>query len=164
MWHKTAPELAKNFSVVAMDLRGYGDSSAPDPVKDHKNYSFRAMAQDGIEVMEALGYKEFMVAGHDRGARTTFRMAIDHPDRVKKAAVIDILPNHHIWSNVSKQWADKSWHWIFMAQPAPFPETMMSSVPAEWFMEKKLSKPGIGLDFMSKEAFNEYVRCFNKKT
>ena len=163
-WHLIAPRLAEHFHVVAMDLRGYGDSSAPAPVDDHSNYTFRAMAQDGVDVMEALGHKEFLLAGHDRGGRTAFRMAVDHPDRVQKAAVVDILPNHHIWSNVSKQWADKSWHWIFMAQPAPFPETMMGSVAPEWFMEKKLSKPGIGLSFMAKEAFAEYVRCFNAKT
>ena len=163
-WHKISDRLAKFFHVVAADLRGYGDSSAPEPGENHINYSFRAMAQDQIEVMEALGYQSFFVAGHDRGARTAHRMCLDHPDRVQKAAVVDILPNYHIWTHASKEWATKSWHWLFMIQPNDLPERMMSAVPAEWYMERKLSKPGIGLMPFSKEAFSEYVRCFTEKT
>jgi pimeloyl-ACP methyl ester carboxylesterase len=97
--------------------------------------------------MEKLGYREFFVAGHDRGARTTARMCLDHPERVKRAALIDILPNHHIWTHTSKEWALRSWHWALMAQPYDFPERMLAGVPAQWYMEKKLSKPGIGLGF-----------------
>jgi haloacetate dehalogenase len=164
MWHKIADRLAREFHVVAADLRGYGDSSAPDAGENNINFSFRAMAQDQVEVMEKLGYREFRVAGHDRGARTTHRMCLDHPQRVQKAALIDILPNYHIWNNTSRQWAQSSWHWVFMAQPSPFPETMMGAVPARWFMEKKLSKPGLGLGFFDPRAFDEYVRCFNEKT
>ena len=164
MWHKIADRLAREFHVVAADLRGYGDSSAPDAGENNINFSFRAMAQDQVEVMEKLGYREFRVAGHDRGARTTHRMCLDHPQRVLKAALIDILPNYHIWNNTSRQWAQSSWHWVFMAQPSPFPETMMGAVPARWFMEKKLSKPGLGLGFFDPRAFDEYVRCFNEKT
>lgn len=164
-WHGMAGQLAKRFHVVAADLRGYGDSVGPDDGGDnHTNYSFRAMALDQVEVMAKLGYQRFFVAGHDRGARTTHRMCLDHPDRVIKAACVDILPSHHIWTHASKQWAMKSWHWVFMAQPYDFPERMMSSVPPEWYMEKKLSKPGIGLGFMDQRAFAEYVRCFNWKT
>jgi haloacetate dehalogenase len=164
MWHKIVDRLAREFHVVAADLRGYGDSSAPDAGENNINFSFRAMAQDQVEVMEKLGYREFRVAGHDRGARTTHRMCLDHPQRVLKASLIDILPNYHIWNNTSRQWAQSSWHWLFMAQPSPFPETMMGSVPAQWFMEKKLSKPGLGLSFFDPRAFAEYVRCFNEKT
>ena len=157
--------LAERFHVVAADLRGYGDSVGPDDGGENNiNYSFRAMAQDQVEVMEKLGYREFFVAGHDRGARTTARMCLDHPERVKRAALIDILPNHHIWTHTSKEWALRSWHWALMAQPYDFPERMMAGVPAQWFMEKKLSKPGIGLGFFDPEAFAEYVRCFNWKT
>ena len=164
-WHKIAPELAKNFYVVAADLRGYGDSLGPeDGGENHINYSFRAMALDQIDVMNRLGFETFQAAGHDRGARTVHRMCLDHPESVLKASVVDILPNLHIWKNVSKEWAMKSWHWLFMAQPYDMPEKMMASVPPEYFMEKKLSKPGIGLDFFDKAAFNEYVRCFNWKT
>jgi len=164
-WHKIAGRLAERFHVVAADLRGYGDSVGPeDGGENHINYSFRAMAQDQVEIMEKLGYREFFAAGHDRGARTVHRMCLDHPERVERAAVIDILPNYHIWTNASKNWALKSWHWLFMAQPYDLPEQMMAGVPAQWFMEKKLSKPGIGLGFFDPEAFAEYVRCFNWKT
>jgi haloacetate dehalogenase len=164
-WHKVAARLAEHFHVVAADLRGYGDSVGPEEGgENHINYSFRAMAQDQVEVMEQLGYKSFFVAGHDRGARTAHRMALDHPERVQRAAVIDILPSHHIWTHVSKEWAMKSWHWVLMAQPYDLPERMMASVPAQWFMERKLSKPGLGLGFFAPEAFAEYVRCFTWKT
>ncbi|MFQ5874089.1 MAG: alpha/beta fold hydrolase [Dehalococcoidia bacterium] len=163
-WHKIADRLAERFHVIATDLRGYGDSSAPEPGENHLNYSFRAMGQDQVEVMEALGYKEFYAAGHDRGARTLHRMCLDHPERVKKAALLDILPNYHIWTHASKDWATRSWHWLFMIQPYDFPERMMAAVPPDWFMEKKLSRPGVGLKPFSKEAFAEYVRCFTWKT
>ncbi len=164
-WHRIANRLAADFHVVAADLRGYGDSVGPEEGgENHINYSFRAMAQDQVEVMEALGYREFFVAGHDRGARTTHRMCLDHPTRVKKAAVVDILPNYFIWTHASKAWAMKSWHWLFMAQPYDFPERMMAAVPPAWYMEKKLSKPGIGLGVFAPEAFAEYVRCFTWKT
>jgi haloacetate dehalogenase len=164
IWHRIANQLAKDFHVVAVDLRGYGDSSAPEPGENNINYSFRAMAQDQVEVMEKLGYKEFFVAGQDRGARTAHRMAVDHSTKVKKVAIVDILPNYHVWTNASKAWAMKSWHWLFMAQPPDLPERMMGSVPARWYMERKLSKPGIGLGFFDPAAFDEYVRCFNEKT
>jgi haloacetate dehalogenase len=95
-WHKIANRLAEHFHVVVTDLRGYGDSSAPETDAAHTPYTFRAMAQDQVEVMAALGYEEFMVAGHDRGARTAHRMAVDHPNRVLKAALVDILPNWYI--------------------------------------------------------------------
>jgi haloacetate dehalogenase len=164
-WHRMAPRLAERFHVVAADLRGYGDSVGPeDGGENHINYSFRAMAQDQVEVMRHLGYDKFFAAGHDRGARTVHRMCLDHPQRVLKGAVVDILPSHHIWTHASKDWAMKSWHWLFMAQPYDLPERMMASVPAAWYMDKKLSKPGIGLSFMDPEAFAEYVRCFNWKT
>lgn len=163
-WHKLADSLVKRFHVVVTDLRGYGDSSAPEPGENHINYSFRAMAQDQVEVMEGLGYKEFYAAGHDRGARTLHRMCLDHSQKVKRAALLDILPNYHIWTHASKQWATNSWHWLFMIQPYDFPERMMAAVPAAWYMEKKLSKPEVGLKPFSKEAFAEYVRCFTWKT
>jgi haloacetate dehalogenase len=164
-WHKIADRLAKQFHVVAADLRGYGDSVGPEEGgENHINYSFRAMAQDQIEVMEKLGYRQFFVAGHDRGARTVHRMALDHPERVPRAACIDILPSHHVWTHVSKQWAMSSWHWSLMAQPYDLPERMMAGVPPQWYMERKLSKPGIGLGFFDPAAFAEYVRCFNWKT
>lgn len=164
-WHKIAPELSKKFHVIATDLRGYGDSVGPeDGGENHINYSFRAMAQDQIDVMRALGYEKFQVAGHDRGARTAHRMALDHPQAIDRAAVVDILPNRHIWRNANANWALKSWHWLFMAQPYDMPERMMASIPAEYYMTQKLSKKGIGLAPFADAAFKEYVRCFNAKT
>ena len=109
-WHKVAPRLAKNYHVVAADLRGYGDSSAPIEDADYANYSFRAMAQDQVEVMQALGYNEFYVAGHDRGARTVHRMCLDHPEKILKAAVIDIVPTLDMWNAMSRVGAMLGWH------------------------------------------------------
>lgn len=162
-WHRIAGRLAEHFHVVATDLRGYGDSIGPDPA-DTANYTFRAMAQDQVEVMRALGYERFMVAGHDRGARTAHRMALDHPERVERVALLDILPTRHIWENASAEWAMSSWHWLFMAQGNGLPERMMESVPPDWFMERKIGKPGVGISIFAPEAYAEYVRCFTPKT
>ena len=157
--------LDHRFNLICADLRGYGDSVGPmDAGPESINYSFRAMAQDLVDLMAQFGHTSFLVAGHDRGARTTHRMALDHPDKVEKAAVIDILPSHHIWTHTSAEWADSSWHWLFMSQPYDMPERMMAGVPAEYFIEKKIGKPGKGLKPFSKEAFAEYVRCFTWKT
>lgn len=162
-WHRIAPRLAERFHVVAIDLRGYGDSTGPDPA-DTANYTFRAMAEDGVEVMRALGYERFFVAGHDRGARVAHRMALDHPARVRRVALLDILPTLHVWRNVTAEWAMKSWHWVFMPQERDLPERMMESVPARWYMERKIGKPGDGIAIFHPEAFEEYVRCFTPKT
>jgi haloacetate dehalogenase len=162
-WHRVAPRLAERFHVVAADLRGYGDSTGPDPT-DTANYTFRAMAQDQVEVMRALGHERFMVAGHDRGARVAHRMALDHPGRVIRLALLDILPTLHVWRNASAAWAMKSWHWVFMPQEGDLPERMMESVPARWYMERKIGKPGTGISIFHPDAFAEYVRCFTPKT
>jgi pimeloyl-ACP methyl ester carboxylesterase len=138
-WHKFAPRLAQEFTVVATDLRGYGDSEKPPGSADHANYSFRAMAQDQIEVMAALGHERFYAAGHDRGARVLHRMCLDHPDKVVRAAILDIIPQHHLLNNVTRAWGTFSWHWFFMIQPYDFPERLMSADP-DYFIEKKLAK------------------------
>ena len=158
-WHKIAPRLAEDFTVVCTDLRGYGDSSKPPDGENHANYSFRAMAQDQIEVMAALGFKTFMAAGHDRGARVLHRMCLDHPERVTRAALLDILPQHYLLNNVTRQWGTFSWHWFFMIQPAPTPETLMSAEP-EFFIRRKLSKTDQGVSFFDPAALQEYIRCF----
>ena len=158
-WHKFAPRLAQEFTVVATDLRGYGDSEKPPSVPDHSNYSFRAMAQDQVEVMAALGFTKFFVAGHDRGARVTHRMCLDHPDKVRKASIHDIIPQHYLFNHVTQAWATASYHWFFMIQPAPMPERLMSADP-DFFITKKLSKTAQGLSFFGKEALAEYMRCF----
>ena len=163
-WHKVIPELKKHFYIVATDLRGYGDSIGPDTGGDnHINYSFRAMAHDQAYIMEQFGYKSFQVAGHDRGARTAHRMCLDFKDRVKKVAILDVMPNRHIWTVQKKDWSKSKWHWLLMMQPYDLPEKMLSSIPADFYLEKKMSKRGGGLGFC-KETFNEYVRCFNLKT
>ena len=163
-WHKIAPRLAEHFHVVAADLRGYGDSSAPPEEADSSNYSFRAMAQDQVEVMQALGHDRFYVAGHNRGARTTHRMCLDHPEKVIKAAIIDIVPTLDMWAAMDKEGAIGGWHWPFMAQPIGFPETMLGSVDPDWFMRKKLLKLTADLNHIPAEIWAEYVRCFNAKT
>lgn len=164
-WHKMVPELMQHYHVVATDLRGYGDSYGPEEAGENNiHYSFRAMAMDQVFVMEHLGYAGFQVAGHDRGARVAHRMCLDHPEKVQRAAFLDILPSRHIWHNVSLKWAMKSWHWIFMALPPDMPERMMGGVPPEYFIEKKVSKPGVGMRPFTDEALAEYIRCFTPKT
>jgi haloacetate dehalogenase len=158
-WAKVAPTLAKEFSVVLTDLRGYGDSEKPPSTEDHSSYSFRAMAQDQVEVMAALGYDKFFVAGHDRGARVLHRMCLDHPEKVLRAAIMDIIPQHHLYNNITFDWARFSWHWFFNIQPAPMPEKMMGADP-DWFIEKKLAKTKQGLSFFAPEALEDYKRCF----
>ncbi len=157
-WHKIAPRLAQEFTVVCPDLRGYGDSSKPPGGGDHSEYSFRAMAQDQVEVMQHLGFAQFHAAGHDRGARVLHRMCLDHPDRVLRAAFLDMLPQHHLLNNVTRQWGMFSWHWFFMVQPYPTPEKMMGADP-EFFIRRKLSKTDQGTSFFAPEALAEYIRC-----
>ncbi len=158
-WLKIAPALAKEFTVVCTDLRGYGDSEKPPGGKNHENYSFRAMAQDQVEVMAALGFDKFYAAGHDRGARVLHRMCLDHPQKVLRAAIVDIIPQSYLYTHINKQWATFSWHWFFNIQPEPLPEKMMGADP-DWFIEKKLSKTQQGLSFFDKGALEEYKRCF----
>jgi haloacetate dehalogenase len=157
-WYGVAARLAERYHVVLPDLRGYGDSSLPEPGADHINYSFRAMAQDMVEVMESLGHQRFFLAGNDRGARTSHRLCLDHAERVIKLCLLDGLPNYHVWTHVDKKWAINDWHWSFMAQPEPFPETLMSAVPADWFLRNR------GGGKLPKVVLDEYVRCFTKKT
>ena len=157
-WHKIAPSLARDFTVVAPDLRGYGDSSKPDGGDDHAAYTFRAMAEDNVEVMRALGFDRFGVAGHDRGARVGFRMALDHPEAVERLAALDIVPTHHVLTNITLGWGLESYHWFFMAQKAPFPEKLICA-DLDYYMRYKLNKKGVGLEIFTPEAMAEYVRC-----
>jgi haloacetate dehalogenase len=164
-WYKIASRLAQHYHVVCPDLRGYGDSSLPEPGPNHINYSFRAFAEDNAEIMEQLGHRRYFVAGHDRGGRTTFRMCLDHAERVIKAACMDVLPNYYVWTNTSREWALASWHWLFMAQPEPFPERMMSAAGAEFFLKSRMQiRGGTGLGFLTEAAFDEYVRAYTLKT
>lgn len=163
-WHKVARTLATRFHVVASDLRGYGDSIGPaEGGANHVNYSFRAMAQDQVDVMAALGYDRFFLAGHDRGARTAHRLALDHPDRVRKVALLDIVPTRYVWAHTSREWALGSWHWSFMAQPDELFERMMAAVPAREYVLRHLGRTGTPA-FFDDRALAEYVRCFTRKT
>ena len=159
MWHKIAPRLAQEFTVVAADLRGYGDSSKPDGGADHAGYSFRSMAQDQVEVMAALGFDEFSVCGHDRGGRVAHRMALDHPERVRRVAFLDIVPTHHVLTNIKREWAIEAYHWFFMAQPYDYPEQMLVAYGLERYLRRKLDKKGVGMGGFTEEALAEYVRC-----
>lgn len=157
-WHRVAPDLAKRFTVVAPDLRGYGDSSKPDGGEDHAAYSFRAMGEDNVEVMRQFGFERFAVAGHDRGARVAFRMALDGPDRITRLCALDIVPTYDLLSNVTLGWGLESYHWFFMAQKAPFPEKLITA-DLDYYINYKLNKKGVGLSIFAPEAFAEYARC-----
>jgi haloacetate dehalogenase len=126
-WHVVAPQLARDYTVIATDLRGYGESSKPADEKDHSSYSKRAMAQDQVEVMRHFGFEKFDVVGHDRGGRVGHRMALDHSSRVTKLSVLDIVPTHYLYNHVSDQFARAYYHWFFFIQPAPFPETLIGN-------------------------------------
>jgi len=156
-WHKIAGRLAEKFTVVMTDLRGYGDSSKPPDGENHANYSKRAMAADQIEVMRTLGFERFAVVGHDRGARVTWRMAVEHPQVVTKAAVLDIVPLPY--SILSKEFATEYWHWFFLIQPAPLPETLIGN-SVEFYLRSRFRRPSVGASAFTKEAVDEYLRCF----
>jgi haloacetate dehalogenase len=158
-WLKIAPRLAEEFTVVCTDLRGYGDSEKPPGGNDHSGYSFRAMGQDQFEVMEVLGFSGFAAAGHDRGARVLHRMCLDQPDKIQRAAILDIIPQHHLLNNVTRQWGTFSWHWFFMNQPYDLPERLMGADP-DYFIRTKLAKTKQGLSFFDERALAEYMRCF----
>ena len=158
-WHKVAPALAAQYSVVLPDLRGYGDSSKPAYSEDHSNYSFRAMAQDQVEVMQQLGHAQFLLAGHDRGARVAHRLCLDHPEAVKKVVFMDIAPTLTMYNDTSKEFATKYVWWFLQIQPSPMPEHLISLDPVYYlrdhlFVQSKT--PGA----VTPEAMAEYIRCY----
>ncbi|MER3483367.1 MAG: alpha/beta hydrolase [Meiothermus sp.] len=159
IWHKIAPRLAEGFTVIAADLRGYGDSSKPPTTPNHAPYSKRLMAEDMVEIMGQLGYTEFFVAGHDRGGRVAHRMALDFPQGVRKLAVLDISPTLKMYEGTDMAFATAYYHWFFLIQPAPFPETMIGANP-EVYLTKQMGLGGAGMAPFTKEAWAEYVRCF----
>lgn len=133
IWHLIAPRLVERFTVVAPDIRGYGASSKPDTTPDHEPYSKRAMARDMIALMDHLGFNRFAVVGHDRGGRIAYRMALDYPDRVTHLTVLDILPTVEHFQRTEMQFALRYFHWFFLAQPAPMPETLISADPEAYY-------------------------------
>jgi haloacetate dehalogenase len=133
MWHAIAPALAEHFTVVACDLRGYGASDKPPTTADHWPYTKRAMADDQVAVMRALGFERFSVCGHDRGARVAYRLALDHPERVTRLAVLDVIPTGEALRRAGREFGLGYWHWFFLAQPAPFPERMIAAEPDAYY-------------------------------
>lgn len=134
IWHEVAPRLAERFTVVCPDMRGYGRSGKPPNDAENRAYSKRAMAADMVRVMERLGHERFHLAGHDRGGRVAYRLALDHPDCVIRLAVLDIVPTLEQFERQGQRGSLDSFHWFFLAQPAPFPETMIGRDP-DWFLK-----------------------------
>jgi haloacetate dehalogenase len=161
MWHKVTPRLAERFTVVATDLRGYGDSSKPAEGENHEGYSKRAMAQDHVEVMEALGFERFALVGHDRGARVAHRLAFDHAERVTRLALLDIVPTYEVFQATNKEIASSTYHWFFLIQPDGLPERLIGADP-EYFLRECLRRWSAGEDaFFDPLAVAEYVRAFS---
>ncbi len=160
IWHKIAPRLAQTFTVVAADLRGYGDSGRPPSDTTHVAYSKRAMASDQVKLMAALGFERFFVAGHDRGGRVAHRLALDHPGSVARLAVLDIVPTHKIFSTVNQAVATGYYHWFFLIQGNGLPEIMIGHDPG-WYLRQKLRQWGGGMEHFTDAAVAEYVRCFS---
>jgi haloacetate dehalogenase len=159
-WREVAPRLAEHFTVVAPDLRGYGDSDKPPGLPDHSNYSKRAMAQDQVEVMRALGFERFAVAGHDRGGRVAHRMALDHAARVTKLAVLDIVPTRTMYARTTREFATAYFHWFFLIQPPPLPEQLIGAAP-EAYLRKLMGGRYAGLAPFEPDGWPEYLRCFS---
>ena len=163
IWHKVAPGLAERFTVVASDLRGYGDSSKPQGEPGHGNYSKRAMALDQVRLMEALGFGRFRLAGHDRGGRVAHRLAADHGERVERLAVLDISPTLTMYDRTDDAFARAYWHWFFLIQKAPLPETLIGADPG-LYLRSRMSRGDIGLGHFAPAAWAEYERCFDAAT
>jgi haloacetate dehalogenase len=159
IWHRVGSALAERFTVVAPDLRGYGDSSKPAGTSDHVNYAKRAMARDQIALMRSLGFEQFFVVGHDRGGRVGHRLAVDHPSAVRRLVVLDIAPTLAMYEQTTMEFARAYWHWFFLIQTAPLPERLIGADPdfyLSWFLR---NRTGDASPFAA-EALAEYGRCF----
>jgi haloacetate dehalogenase len=159
IWHRVAAALAERFTVVAVDLRGYGDSSKPAGSADHAEYSKRTMAGDQIALMRSLGFKEFSVVGHDRGGRVGHRLVVDHPGAVRRLAVLDIAPTLAMYEQTTMEFARAYWHWFFLIQPAPLPERLIGADPdfyLDWFLRNRTRD----CSPFDAGALAEYQRCF----
>ncbi|UQS13184.1 alpha/beta fold hydrolase [Pseudomonas sp. HS6] len=160
IWHKIAEQLAEHFTVVAADLRGYGDSSRPPADERHESYSKREMARDGVELMQALGFTQFSILAHDRGARVAHRLALDHPAAVQRMVLLDIAPTLAMYSQTNEAFARAYWHWFFLIRPAPLPETLIEADP-EGYLRSVMGSRSAGLKPFTDEAFAEYLRCLS---
>lgn len=162
MWSKIAPRLAQDFTVVAADLRGYGESSKPPTTPDHEPYSKRTMARDMVEVMKKLGFDRFNIAGHDRGGRCAYRLALDFPEKVLKLAVLDILPTGEHFRRADMNFALGYWHWFFLAQPYDLPERMIGANPDNYYFNyrRPYAAPGSPRpDYFDPEALEDYLKA-----
>lgn len=160
IWHKVAQRLARQFTVVAADLRGYGDSGKPVGLADHSNYSKRTMGQDQIDLMTQLGYPQFLLLAHDRGARVAYRMALDHPQAISKLVLLDIAPTLAMYEQTSLAFATAYYHWFFLIRPAPLPELLVSGNP-EAYLKYTIGGRSAGLTPFTAEAYAEYLRCLS---
>ncbi|WP_440588794.1 alpha/beta fold hydrolase [Ferrovibrio plantarum] len=160
-WHKIAPALAERYTVVAADLRGYGDSSKPEGGERQINYAKRAMAADQVALMRLLGFGRFAVVGHDRGARVAHRMALDWPEAVERLALFDIAPTATMYARTDKAFATRYFWWFFLIQPAPFPETLILNDPA-FFLRHHLNGQSKTPGATSEAIFAEYLRCYQR--
>ena len=158
IWHKVVGELARHYTVVATDLRGYGDSGKPAGLPDHANYSKRVMAADQLAVMRALGFERFRVLAHDRGARVAHRLAVDHPQSVERLVTLDIAPTLAMYAQTNEAFARAYYHWFFLIRPAPFPETLIETDP-ELYLRQTMGSRSAGLAPFTAEALAEYLRC-----
>lgn len=161
MWHRVAPALADAFTLIIADLPGYGWSDMPASDALHMPYSKRAMAKAMVEAMERLGHVHFALAGHDRGGRVSYRLALDHPGRLSKLAVLDILPTYNYWERMNRAYALKIYHWTFLAQPYPLPETLISG-NGEFFLRFKMASQTRSktLDPIDPRALEHYIAPF----
>ena len=158
IWHKIAEQLAEHFTVVAADLRGYGDSSRPDADELHLSYSKREMARDNVDLMKALGFEQFSILAHDRGARVAHRLALDHPAAVQRMMLLDIAPTLAMYAQTNEAFARAYWHWFFLIRPAPLPETLIEADP-ESYLRSVMGSRSAGLKPFTEQAFGEYLRC-----
>jgi haloacetate dehalogenase len=158
-WHKIAADLARDYTVVIPDLRGYGDSSKPDGGERQINYSFRAMAQDQVDTMQHFGHEQFFVAGHDRGARVAHRLCLDHPESVRKVCVMDIAPTLTMYADTNKEFATRYVWWFLQIQPFPMPEHIIGLDP-EYYLREHLAVQGKTPGAVTPEAMAEYLRCY----
>ena len=159
MWKQVAPRLAKHFTVIVPDLRGYGRSDKPPGDDAHTLYSKRTLALDQITTLRALGYSRFAVAGHDRGARVAYRLAMDHPDAVERIAVLDIVPTGEMWTNANASSAMSAFHWYLLAQPKPLPEKLIGSDP-DFFLQALLRRWAGDEFHFDPESLEDYSACF----
>lgn len=160
IWHRVAPRLRRQFSLVMPDLRGYGDSDKPRGPTDHSAYSKRTLALDVLELMRSLGHEQFFVCGHDRGGRVAHRLALDHPGAVRALAVLDISPTLTMYERTTMAFAQSYYHWFFLTQPEPLPETLIGGDPGFYLMSKLGGWGSHGTDLFAPEALAEYRRCF----